>query len=239
MQKNMIKVRILSWMQTGLFSDKVEKIDFDKLINDNKTISCINSNLLYTEEEKAIAFTIIFEKILEYMITRKAQHRIHLFIREVWDFKGWPDCMAMINQFLRKGRTLGRFGIDVTMDTQRPMDLPPEIRLQPFYHVQFGGDEKDGEALLEVRWIPKEDRFRITQFDVGMCMFVTPNRYDVPVEIPPTRHKSMGGDQDVIKVLIRRYGFVRWSLKKIKDVLKYEFEEPEVVVAKVSEDDRV
>ena len=229
-QKNMIKVRIQSWLQTGLFNDKVEKIDLLQVFKDNKRISCFNSALTFTQDEEQIAYSIVLEKAVKFMIKRLINHRLVFHIREIHDYNNWDVCAPLINQLLRKGRTLGRAGIDVICDTQRPIDLKPVIRRQFSFYMQLQGDYKDAEKMQEIRYIPKQDLERVTRFGVGKGMLVVGHRYDVPIEFPPTRHKHVSPNSDILKLLGDKHGWRDWDAEEIFVGLTKEYGGEEEVV---------
>lgn len=232
-QRDMIKIRILGWLQTGLFSDAVEKIHFKKMLNDNKTISCLNSILCFSEAEEQLAYAILLGKIIELAMRRQLKHRIYIFIREIFPFLKWTMVKTNLDLILRRGRHVGLAGIDLSCDTQRPIDLPTVLRRQFSYFFQMQGDKMDASKMAEVVYVPPRDINRIPRFSVGQGMLLGSGRYDVPIEAPVCRHFHVDPRTDILSLLKEKYGVRRYDLKKIlafEDIKGLREEQKEVVV---------
>lgn len=204
--RDMMKVRIDSWIATGMFSDNVEKIDFQEILNDKSRITCINTFLLEQEWEEQIAIGLFMDKIISLTKSRKVNHRVLVYLREVSDYMDWQLCKEGILKILRKGRFFGKYGIDLYCDTQRAKDLKPTLRRQFGYHVLMKTDYKDAEGILEVQQIPTEILQKIPRMNTGDALLATGIRWDYPIQFPPTRHKHVDPSFDVLHALGKKHG---------------------------------
>ena len=210
-QEAMIKNNITSWNQTGLFSDNVGKINFDEIINNKSIITCFNTYLQETPIEEEIAIAIILNQILELVKKRKVNHRVLVYLRELADYLHFELCKDNLMQILRKGRTLGHSGIDLFADSQLPTDMKPNMRRQWGYYSQMKAHREIARHIQEIQPVPNDVVDRIPRFNIGQSVLLTGNRYDVPIQFPPTRHKHVTPGFNVLNSLGDRDGWVQYD----------------------------
>lgn len=214
-QRNMIRNRINSWLQTGLFSDTVEKINFQEILNNNKVMTCFNTMLCEEQWEEGVAYSIILDNIINTVKSRKVDKVVRLYIREVHDYMNWKVCKDHIIKIARKGRKLGKTAIKLILDTQRGNDLPPVLREQMGYIMQMRTSLAEAKKLLDRQNIPLSEIYKIDRYQPGECLVLSTQRWD-KIQIPPTRHMHMNNNDKMLKLLAEKHkGMKHWDWESI------------------------
>lgn len=228
--KSMVVRNIRRWLNSGMFSDKLPKIDFVKILNDKETITSFSTYLLDSEADEQIAYGLILKKINDIKKMRKAEGRVVVYIRELSIFfqEGWGLSRKHILEFLRFGRDRG---IDLVTCMQRVLDIKSAYRRQFGIVIQLRSDKVDAEKLLEFQGdINPLYLMKVPRFGVGEAILVTGTTWEYPILYPPTSHRHKKPRMDVFKILIKKYGAKKYTDDEVRNIVKYDLVKKEVEV---------
>lgn len=222
----MAQRNIRRWMTSGIFSDEVEKIDFQKILSDTSTITSFSTFLQETEEEEVMVYGLILKKINDLKKRRFVQPRVRVYFREISEaFKReWALPRKYILEFLRQGRDRG---IDLICDTQRAFDLDSKYRRQFGLFIGLKTDFSDAEKFRDFQAdIPSRYLKKAPSWGAGEGILLTGISWEYPMIFPPTRHKHKKPNLDVMDILGSTFGWQEFSDEQVKKILGSEIVEP-------------
>lgn len=226
--KGMILRNITRWLKSGMFSDKLPKINFERMLNATKNITSFSTYLLESEESERIAYGIILKKINDLKRKRKVKARVLVYIRELSVFfqEGWGMSRKYLLDFIRQGRDRG---VDLLCDMQRAKDIKTVYRRQFGINIKMRSQYADAESLWDIMPdIPKHYLIKVSKYAVGEAMLVTGSEWHTPVFFPPTAHKHKKPGMNVLGLLGNKYGWRTYTDQEINEIFTVELKKAEV-----------
>lgn len=229
--KYLLLRNIRKWLNSGMFSENFEKIEFKKILKDKNTITSFNSYLLEDAEEESLFYGLVLKKILDTKRYEKIKHRVTIYCREISNFMGqyakeYDFVRKQILTIIREGRDIG---LDLFADTQRMKDLPTVFRRQMGRIIQLKSDFSDAETLKEIIDVPPSVLYRIPHLKVGEGMVISGSNYYYPCFFLPSLHYHKKPGLDVLKILGRRFGWSKYS----SNLLESNNNDPEIKQPKI------
>lgn len=219
----MIVRNVRRWLNSGIFSDKLPKINFQTMLSDTSTITSFSTFLQESEEVEAMIYGLILKKVNEFKRRRRVQNRVLVYFREVSEVfkKGWELPRAYVLEFLRQGRDRG---IDFLCDTQRVLDLDTKYRRQFGMLVQMRTDEEDFEKLSAfMSGMPSYMRRKAPAWGPGEGILMTGAQWEYPLLFPPTAHRhKRANEAEILQLIASKNGWKEYSDGEVDEILRYE-----------------
>ena len=226
--KAMIIRNIRRWMSSGIFSDKLPKINFKEILEDTERITSFSTFLLDTEEAERMAYGLILKKINDAKRRRLVPNRVLVYLREMSVFfqAEWGMSKKYILEYLRQGRDRG---IDLVCDMQRMMDIHATFRRQFGMVILLKTDYNDAEKIWDFHSdIPKRVISKAPKWGVGEGIFVSGTDWVYPNLYPPARHLHKHPGLNVLDLMGEIHGYEKYKQNKIEEIMRFEIEKPEV-----------
>lgn len=217
-----LMLRNLRRLQTsGIFSQKAQKIDFQKIAEDTDTITSFSTALL-DEEMEPIVYGMILKKIFELKKAKLVKAAQVVYIRELSNFMHprWAFPYFYYKRMMREGRDiLGGNGLNGMMlvDTQTAEDIKEEILSQFGYYITLKTNRSVAEKILKIQDIPPHILNRIPNFRAGQAIIATGNSWLYGVQFPATRHRHKEEGEDVIQILCDKFGSVEYNFDDLME----------------------
>jgi len=225
--RGMVIRNIRRWLNSGMFSETLPKINFKTIMSDLSCITSFSTFLLDEEESKRTAYGLILKKIYEIKKKREVKNRINVYIREMSEFfePNWDLSKKYILKILRQGRDIG---VDLLTDMQRVFDIPSKYRRQFGLIIQLRTDFEDSEKLLSFQsGIPIRYLRKSSTWGAGEGILLTGATWEYPIIFPPCHHCHKKEYYDVLKMLGDKFGWVTYSTKQIEAMLNFDLQDKE------------
>ena len=224
--KGMVIRNIRRWLNSGMFSDDLPKIDFQKILSDTSQITSFSTFLLESEEAERMAYGLILKKINDTKKRRKVNNRVLVYVREMSVFfqEGWGMAKKYILEYLRQGRDRG---IDIICDMQRVFDVPSKYRRQFGIIIQLRTDFADAEKLTDFQGdIPYRYLKKAPSWGAGEGILISGISWEYPIIFPPARHKHKHPSLNVMEIMGSKCGWQEFTdeqielINKVGDIVK-------------------
>lgn len=223
------------WFTSGIFSDKVPKIDFVKIAKEVDTITSFTTFLQDTEQGERIVHGLIDKKLNDIKRRRLVDNRILVYKREISsNFQpGWEMSRKYILDILRQGRDRG---LDLICDMQRIFDIDPTYRRQFGLIIMLRTDYEDAEKIKSFQGsIPTPYLLKAPSWGAGEGMVLTGATWEYPFLVPPTRHAHKNEDDKPFEMMGAIHGFNEYTDQQVDEILRSELIEQERIPSPVEE----